>query len=82
MHSEVPDTAQGVEMVRERWTGPMAVYPESGYFTMPHWHFVDTITPDDLVTEARNWREAGVQLIGGCCGIGPEHIKALKAALA
>jgi homocysteine S-methyltransferase len=82
MHSEVPDIAQGIDMVRERWAGPMAVYPESGYFTMPNWHFVDTISPEDLVTEATVWQERGVHLIGGCCGIGPEHIKALKSALA
>lgn len=80
MHSEVPDVAPGIEMVRERWAGPMAVYPESGYFTMPNWHFVDIIAPDALVAEARSWREQGVQLIGGCCGIGPEHIEALNAA--
>ena len=81
MHSEVPDVMQGIEMLRERWSGPLAVYPESGYFTMPHWQFVDIIAPDDLVSEARAWRDAGVQLIGGCCGVGPEHIKALNAAL-
>jgi len=80
MHSEVPDIAQGIEMVRERWSGPMAVYPESGYFTMPNWHFVDIIAPDDLLAEARHWREQGVQLIGGCCGIGPAHIAALNVA--
>ena len=82
MHTEVPDTTQGLEMLRKQWSGPLAVYPESGYFTMPHWHFVDVITPDDLVSEARAWRDSGVQLIGGCCGIGPEHIKALSTALA
>ncbi len=81
MHSEVPDVVAGIAMVRERWSGPTAVYPESGYFTMPNWQFVDIISPDDLVTEARGWRERGVQLIGGCCGIGPDHIKALNTAL-
>ncbi len=81
MHSEIPDILQGLDMLRERWAGPLAVYPESGYFTMPHWHFVDIIAPDDLVSEARAWRDGGVQLIGGCCGIGPEHIGALKTAL-
>ena len=80
MHSEVPDIVAGIEMVRARWPGPMAVYPESGYFTMPNWHFVDIIPPGDLVNEARGWRERGVQLIGGCCGTGPEHIEALHGA--
>ena len=81
MHSEVPDVMPGIEMIRERWSGPLAVYPESGYFTMPNWHFVDVIAPDDLVVQARIWRESGIQIIGGCCGIGPEHIAALGAAL-
>jgi S-methylmethionine-dependent homocysteine/selenocysteine methylase len=81
MHSEVPDVMQGIEMLRERWSGPLAVYPESGYFIMPHWQFVDVITPEDLVSAAHTWRDHGVQLIGGCCGIGPEHVKALYAAL-
>lgn len=80
MHSEVPDIVAGIDMLRSRWSGPMAVYPESGYFEMPNWHFVDVIPPDELVSAARGWREKGVQLIGGCCGIGPEHIEALNDA--
>ena len=32
-----------------------------------------------LVDTAAEWvRDSGVQLIGGCCGIGPNHIAALK----
>lgn len=80
MHTEVPDVVHGINMVRERWSGPMAAYPECGYFTMPNWHFVDVISPDNLVKEARNWQDKGVKIIGGCCGIGPEHIAALDAA--
>ena len=71
----------GLHMVRKYWSGPLAVYPESGYFTMPNWQFVDIIAPDDLVAEVRIWRDQGVQIIGGCCGIGPQHIEALHAAL-
>ena len=82
MHSEIPDMVPGIEAVRERWSGPMTAYPESGYFTLPNWHFVDIIPPEDLANEARCWRQLGVQIIGGCCGIGPEHIAALRAVLA
>ena len=31
---------------------------------------------------ARDWVERGASIIGGCCGIGPEHISALRAGLA
>lgn len=30
---------------------------------------------------AKSWRQAGAEIIGGCCGIGPEYIAALSQAL-
>ena len=59
----------------------MGVYPEAGYFTMPNWHFVDVIEPDDLARDARIWIGGGVRMVGGCCGLGPEHIAVLRQAL-
>jgi homocysteine S-methyltransferase len=35
--------------------------------------------PDDVV---RAWRDAGAALVGGCCGVGPDGVRALAAALA
>jgi S-methylmethionine-dependent homocysteine/selenocysteine methylase len=81
MHSPIEAVPAAIKLVRERWQGPIGVYPESGYFTKPHWNFVDVIAPDDLVAEARSWVASGVRLLGGCCGTGPEHIRALHAAL-
>jgi homocysteine S-methyltransferase len=37
------------------------------------------ITPEHYLDFARRWEAAGVQIIGGCCGIGPAHIAALAA---
>jgi S-methylmethionine-dependent homocysteine/selenocysteine methylase len=81
MHSEIGAIPEAIEMVRERWSGPLGVYPESGYFTKPNWNFVDVIPPAELVTEALGWVAAGVRLLGGCCGTSPDHIKALQAAM-
>ena len=81
MHSEIRAVPEAIELLRERWSGPIGVYPESGHFTQPHWNFVDVISPEDLVTEALGWVSAGARLLGGCCGTSPEHIRALKAAL-
>ena len=81
MHSEIGAIPEAIDLLRARWSGPIGVYPESGYFTQPHWNFVDVIAPADLVTEAKCWVENGVRLVGGCCGTGPEHIEALYAAL-
>jgi homocysteine S-methyltransferase len=80
MHSTVDDTTGGLSVLGEDWQGPVGAYPESGYFVMPNWQFVDIIDPDDLVTRARGWVDGGVQILGGCCGLGVPHVKALKAA--
>jgi homocysteine S-methyltransferase len=82
MHTSIADTAAGLELVKEHWSGPIGAYPESGHFVMPNWQFVDIIEPDDLVQEMRVWVANGVQIIGGCCGLGLPHIRALKAAFA
>lgn len=81
MHSEIKAIPQAIELVRQRWPGPVGVYPESGYFTKPNWNFVDIISPADFVAEAVGWIAPGVRLLGGCCGMGPDHIKALRAAM-
>jgi len=38
-------------------------------------------TPDDMARIARLLREAGVRVVGGCCGTTPAHIAAMAAAL-
>lgn len=81
MHVNVPFISPAIDEVKARWSGPLGAYPNSGHFAMPSWQFVDIISPEDLVAEARGWIEKGVQIIGGCCGIGPEHIARLKAEL-
>ncbi len=82
MHTSPNDTDEALDIVRKYWDGPLGAYPESGYFKMPDWTFVDIIAPEDLVEKARNWRQKGVTIFGGCCGLGPEHIAALARASA
>lgn len=77
MHTSPHDTDEAIAVVRQYWTGPLGAYPESGYFRMPEWTFVDIIPPEELVEKARVWRARGVSIFGGCCGLGPEHIEAL-----
>ena len=81
MHTEVPVVGPAIEMIRERWDGPICVYPESGYYERPHWHYVDIIEPETLLAEARGWVAQGANIIGGCCGLGVEHIEVLNRGL-
>jgi homocysteine S-methyltransferase len=81
MHSEIGVTGEALARAKPRWSGPMGAYPESGYFTMPHWNFVDVIAPADLVEQTRGWVAQGARIVGGCCGLGPTHIAALRDAM-
>ena len=81
MHTLTEDTPLALRGVIEHWPGPVGAYPHSGEFIMPNWQFVDMISPEDFAAEARRWSEMGASLIGGCCGIGTEHIRLLKERL-
>jgi S-methylmethionine-dependent homocysteine/selenocysteine methylase len=80
MHSSPNDTTAAIPIAQAKWKGPLGAYPESGYFTMPNWQFVDIIPVPAFVELAKAWAERGVTILGGCCGIGPDHIKALADA--
>jgi methionine synthase I (cobalamin-dependent) len=80
MHTSPNDTDEAIDILRKYWKGPIAAYPESGYFKMPEWTFVDIIEPEELVKKSQAWRKKGVTAFGGCCGLGPDHIKALSEA--
>ena len=76
MHTSSEIVADALEVVRRYFDGPLMAYPDSGYIEMPDWQFVDVIAPDRLEEFYRDWIAAGVQVIGGCCGLGVEHIEA------
>ena len=81
MHSYVDAIDAGLEVLARHWSKPMLAYAETGYIEPPDWQFVDIISPQDYAAKALEWVAQGVQLIGGCCGTGPEHIAALKQRL-
>ena len=78
MHSPSNVVAEAIEILRARYPGPLMAYPDSGYFKMPHWQFENIIPPPELQRFATRWIEDGIQIIGGCCGLSPEHIAAVS----
>ena len=81
MHTSVHNTGPALTELNDLWDGPMFAYAESGHFIPPSWKFEDIISPLDYLGYVRQWIEQGVQIVGGCCGIGPEHIKVLQENL-
>jgi len=78
MHNEISTTPDAIQIIKSQWAGTIGAYPEAGRFVMPDWHF-EEIAPEDYVEEAKRWHRLGATVIGGCCGIGPDHIAALAA---
>ncbi len=81
MHSDIEDAEPAMKILAERWSGPKGAYPHSGHFEMPHWQFDSVISPAAYAELAQQWVKDGYQVVGGCCGLGPEHIRALKENL-
>ena len=77
-HSEVDMMDRALEVVFKHWKGPISVYPNSGDWTPPNWGFDTVISPDAFVASAESWVARGAQVVGGCCGIGPDHIRLLS----
>ena len=82
MHTAVEQTSSALEVLRDSsWNGPLGAYAHSSDMMRPDWQFDDIITPPDYLAHAWQWVGMGVQLIGSCCGTGPEHIRVLKENL-
>lgn len=77
-----PDHVAGmVSYLRDFCDLPLGVYPNLGYMTNAGWRFESGVGGPEYAELALHWREEGAQIIGGCCGVGPEHIAAARAAL-
>ncbi len=81
MHSDLDVSDAALDILRRHWSGPVAVYPNSGRFEYPQWQFDTVCAPDAFVIAAQGWIEKDVGIIGGCCGVGPTHIVALGTYL-
>ncbi len=79
MHTRVEDTAPALKVLREHWSGPLLAYAETGKLILPDWRYEEVSSPQQYATEIEGWiGDYGVQIVGGCCGTGPEHIRALR----
>jgi SAM-dependent methyltransferase len=78
-----PDHVTGmVSWLRDFTDMPLGVYPNLGYLTNDGWRSDRQITGDEYAQMALEWREEGAQIVGGCCGVGPELIAAASERLA
>jgi methionine synthase / methylenetetrahydrofolate reductase(NADPH) len=60
----------------------ISAFPNAGY---PRYHdgrFLYNLSPDYFGKAAKEFVEQGARLVGGCCGVGPEHIREMAKAIA
>jgi S-methylmethionine-dependent homocysteine/selenocysteine methylase len=81
MHVELGVISEGLQIVRAHFPDTtLGVYAEVGHWQPPNWEFAD-LTPAQYLTHATGWADAGVQIIGSCCGTGPDFTRALTDGL-
>jgi S-methylmethionine-dependent homocysteine/selenocysteine methylase/SAM-dependent methyltransferase len=77
-----PDHATGMlSWLRDFTDLPLGVYPNLGYLSSAGWRHERPVHAEDFAELALAWREEGAQIVGGCCGVGPEHVAAARSAL-
>lgn len=78
MHCDIGVIEESIKELKEVYDLPIMAYPEVAVFKFPHYDMSNVIPPDDYLIEAKKWKDAGAQIIGGCCGTTVEHIKLLN----
>ena len=73
--------AQVIEEMARYASRPLSALPNAGWPEMVGGRIVYVSTPDYMADFGRRMAEAGVKILGGCCGTTPAHIKALADCL-
>ena len=60
---------------------PLLIQANAGLPELREGKLVYPETPEFYAAKARELIDAGVSIIGGCCGTGPDHIRALRALI-
>ena len=77
-----PDHVTGMlAWLRDFTDLPLGVYPNLGYLSAAGWRHEAGVGGAEYAELALRWRQEGAQIVGGCCGVGPEQIAAARAAL-
>lgn len=72
---------EAIERVRRVTERPLSAQPNAGMPRSVEGRNIYLSSPEYMASYARKFVRAGVQVVGGCCGTTPEHIRAMRAAL-
>ena len=67
--------------MRSETDGFLLIHSNAGIPAMKGGQIIYPESPGYMAERFRELADIGVNIIGGCCGTGPEHIRALAAAV-
>jgi len=70
-----------MERVRRVAAKPLAAQPNAGMPRAVEGRNIYLCSPEYMASYTRKFLATGVQLVGGCCGTTPDHIRAMKSSL-
>jgi len=83
------DITKAVALLRYHGARHFGAFAHIGRYDPPSWKFgfyprfsgTEAFPPERYLKAARRWKKLGAQVIGGCCGTTPDHIRALRDGL-
>jgi homocysteine S-methyltransferase len=70
-----------IEAMRAATTLPLAALPNAGMPRAVEGRNIYLCSPEYMAEFTRKAIKAGVQIVGGCCGTTPNHIRAMRSAM-
>ncbi|MFZ1940080.1 MAG: bifunctional homocysteine S-methyltransferase/methylenetetrahydrofolate reductase, partial [Terracidiphilus sp.] len=70
-----------IEVMRPATTLPIAAMPNAGLPRAVEGRNIYLCSPEYMASFVRKAMAAGAQLVGGCCGTTPNHIRAMRSAI-
>src|ERR1700733_1245126 len=70
-----------IEAMRSSTTLPLAAMPNAGMPRAIEGRNIYLCSPEYMASFARKAIAAGAQIVGGCCGTTPNHIRAMRSAM-
>ena len=70
-----------LEAMRKATTLPLAAMPNAGMPRAVEGRNIYLCSPEYMASFARKAIAAGAQIVGGCCGTTPNHIRAMRSAM-
>lgn len=70
-----------IEAIRSHWDKPLIVYANAGIPEKISGRLHFPLSPEEYARYAEQFYKSGANIIGGCCGTTPEHIKRIASSL-